>query len=689
MGAVCDGFTLWISGFAEGAQPDPDLWIDQWADQYMVIPKASGAAEPGPYRGDRTPYATEPMRCLSPMHPCRTVVIMGGSQLLKTQVGLNFVAASIHMAPANILTLLPSGGVAKRVSTRIGHTIDAVPELKERVAVARSRDSRNTMDTKEFSGGTLYITTAGSANNLAEIPARYVWGDEVDRWDGNVGGEGDPVTSADNRRSTFEYTGKALWTSSPLLFGSSRINSLYLEGDQRRYYVPCPLCGEHHTLELENFRYDDSLSRAWFVCPHCEGEIEESAKSTMLAEGHWQATAAAKDPDVVSFQLSAYYAPMGWKSWLSLAKQFAKAKLARERGDHTLMQVFYNTRLGLPYKLSSAVAHADTLKARAEPYHLRSIPAGVLVLTAAVDVQPTRLELLIEGWGEGMENWVIDKQVLWGDPSGQQVWAALDTIIDTPIPNAFGIPMSVAAVAVDTGGHNTQDVYNYCRPRKMRRVLAIKGASKPGRPIIANRPSMLDVNLRGKSDRFGVELWFIGTDTAKDQIAALWAITAGPGYTHFSQDLDEDFYKQLTAEHRFTRWYKGREISEWVKENGARNEMMDCHVYNRAIAYHLGLHRKNPYDWSRLRDLYQPANGDLFSQPVVHTSAQTGSTPSPDELPLGVHRDAAGPESFEQPLIPVSPIAPAGPAAAQPAPQRAPYQPSRSNLGSNEWSNRL
>jgi phage terminase large subunit GpA-like protein len=39
----------------------------------------------------------------------------------------------------------------------------------------------------------MYIATAGAAANLAEIPARYVIIDEVDRLEVNVDGEGDPV----------------------------------------------------------------------------------------------------------------------------------------------------------------------------------------------------------------------------------------------------------------------------------------------------------------------------------------------------------------------------------------------------------------------------------------------------------------------------------------------------------------
>ncbi|HCI2702556.1 TPA: phage terminase large subunit family protein, partial [Pseudomonas aeruginosa] len=128
---------------------------------------------------------------------------MVASQLMKTQIGLNWIGACIHQAPANILALLPSLALAKRVSSRIGKNIDAVPELRERVAKARSRDARNTIDTKEFEGGTLYCTTAGSASNLAELAARYIYGDEIDRWEIDINGEGDPVELAEARGSTF------------------------------------------------------------------------------------------------------------------------------------------------------------------------------------------------------------------------------------------------------------------------------------------------------------------------------------------------------------------------------------------------------------------------------------------------------------------------------------------------------
>lgn len=621
---VADGYGAYMGAFGNGIAPDPDLWVDEWSDAHMVIPKKSGAAEAGPYRTDRTPYAREVMRCLSPLHPCRRVVVMGASQLLKTQVGLNWIGASMHQAPANILALLPTLSISKRVSARIAETIKAVPELRERVAEPRSRDSKNTVDTKEFDGGTLYITTAGSASNLAEIPARYVYGDEIDRWDLNVDGEGDPVELAEARTSTFEFNAKVYFSSSPTIEGISRIAMLYLEGDQRRYHVACPECGHRHVLEWERVRWNADLTEAWFVCPDCGGEIHESHKTAMLAGGEWIASAPG-DGRTVSFQISALYAPAGWVSLLSLVKQYVKAKAALDRGDQEPMQVFYNTRLARCWNPAEENAKADQLKARAEDYRLRTIPAGVLTLTAAVDVQDSRLEVQIIGWGEGLERWVIDYQVLWGSPAEDAVWRDLDAILMTAIPNAAGIPLPILATLIDSGGHNTQDVYNYCRLRRNRKVLAIKGASRPGRPIIANKPAKMDVNFRGRTEKHGVELWFVGTDTAKDWLANRWLLPAGPGAVHFSKDLPDEYYSQLTAERRLTRYRKGHKISEWIKDKAARNEALDLSVYTLAGAYFCGLHRKSQNDWAALRARLDPPTRDLFAAPM-QTSAEPTQT---------------------------------------------------------------
>ena len=635
---VANGYTGWISAFCEGLRPDPNMYVDEWADAHMIIPKKAGAPEPGYYRTDRTPYAREVMRCLSPQSPYRRVIVQGASQMLKTQVALNWIGASIHQAPANILALMPTEKIVKRVSHRIGSTIESVPELNRRVAPPRSRDSRNTIDAKEYDGGTLYIATARSASNLAEISCRYIYGDELDRWEMDVGGEGDPVELAEARTSNFGHNAKIYFSSSPLITGSSLINNLFLQSDQRHYYVPCPHCSEYQELVWEQMRWNDDITAVWYLCAHCAGVIEETRHKTgMLAKGEWRAQAQG-DGQTVGFQISQLYAPLGWTSWQFLANKYAKAKVALARGDKGKMQTFYNTRLALTFDLTDEQTKVSDLRNRIDPgFVAGTIPSGALVLTFAVDVQDNRLEFLLVGWGDGLERWVIDHQVLMGRPSEPEVWAELDKLLMRPMINCCGIQIQISAGCIDTGGHHTQEVYEYARARRRLHILAVKGASRPGRPILSSKPSKVDINWQGRVLVGGAELWFVGSDTAKDWLAGRWTTPDGHGAIHFNRDLGDDFLNQLIAERRLIRYVKGFAKSEWVRMPGEPNEGLDLCVYNLAAAHYLGLHRKR--DWARLQAELEPINGNLFA--TIPATSQSSEPPvSAPQNPVSIPTDS-------------------------------------------------
>ena len=655
---IPNGAEVYREAYFRGLHPDPDVWVDEWADEYMRIPRDTGAAEPGQYRTSRTPYAREPMRCLSPAHPCKRVVTMVASQLMKTQIALNWIGGLIHMAPSNILTLLPSLGLAKRVSSRIGKTIKATPVLRERVASSRSRDSRNTMDTKEFEGGSLYVTTAGSAANLSELSARYVYGDEIDRWEVDIGEEGDPIELAETRGSTFGRNAKFYFSSSPTIKGASRISDLFEGSDQRYYYVPCPTCGHMQVLEWERLHYSKDFSVVHYQCagPECDVLIDEYHKGEMLAKGEWRAHAEG-DGETVGFHLNALYSPLGWMDWKSLAKQFEKAKKAQVKGDLEPMQVFYNTRLAKVWDSAQEQTKADTLRARArlEGFSLGSLPSAVLMVTGAVDVQANRLEFMAMGWGVGMERWVVDFQIIAGDPADERTWAALDELLKAKYRHPCGVGLGILATAVDSGGHHTDEVYQFCRVRRWRNVFAIKGASKPGRPVIAQRPSMVDVTWKGQTERNGAELWFVGTDTAKDWIYNRYPFDSGPGALHFANDLPDDFFDQCVAERKIARYVRGHKRIEWVKGKAERNEALDLMVYCLAMAHYLGLNRYKERDWERVRQSL--AQSGLFDdalgiKPVQGERVSNLGQPTPVAVPQTAPQNTAAPVVHSRPAAP-------------------------------------
>ena len=666
---LSDGYDLVLRTALEAMRPDPELRIDEWSEKHMVLPKS--APHPGPFRYERTPYARRIAQVLSPGHPCKRVVAKVASQMFKTQSAINAIGAWIHQAPANILALQPTDGLAKRFSARVSQAIRLVPVLRACVSEQKSRDKRNTTQAKDFKGdATLYINTAGSASNLAEITARYLFIDEVDRLPPLD--EGDSVEIAEARATQHERDCKFYEVSSPTIEGFSKIDELFKMGTQEVYRVPCPHCGHHHELLLENFHFrrdEDSgfMDRAWFTCPECGSDIEEHHKATIFLDedeggtAHWHATSKG-DGETISVTMSAFYMPIGAIGWLSLARQYDRARQALQRGDHTLMQAFYNTRLGLSYRNSETTTTAKQLRDRAEDYAPRVLPDAALVATMTVDTQPNRLEVQIEAWGPGLEHWVLDYITLIGSPSEPpdhpgSVWERLDEIKRTPLLHASGRAIYISAYGIDAGGANTQDVYNYGSARRGQNCTVLHGANRPNRPIMGSAPSRVDIDWCGTKTPGGVELWAVGTDVAKDYLSTRMHLDEGPGAMHFYDKLPPEWFDQMVVEQPRTRWAKGRPIREWIKPNGARNEAWDVSVYNLAIAYQLGLHKWSALDWKRLRDKLIPAAMPLFDTPAV---------PAPD--PITAVRTSAEPAAAVPPdTTPPPAAAPTPPPPAPPA----------------------
>jgi len=608
-----NGEHLAIESIMAGLKPDPVEDLSDWADEFRVL-NQTYAAEAGRWRTSRTPYLREIMDVFSPSNRCEFVTIMKGAQLGFTEALTNMIGYIVHRAPAPVMMVQPTQNLAKRYSKqRLATMIADMPVLKDLVADPKARDSGNTTTAKAFRGGVMFIAGANSAADLRSVPVRYLLLDEVDAYPYDVDNEGDPIELAVNRTKTFARR-KVLIGSTPTVKDVSRVEREYLKADQRKYHVPCPHCDVMDELSWPNIKWDkDANGRhqpqtAYYACPHCAGVIDESFKTDMLAKGLWVAQAPENNykDKRRSYHISSLYSP--WESWQSMVQKFVDAQ-----ADPHLLKTFINTALGECWDEEANRVDMSDLQKNAEEYSLRVLPMGALLATCGVDVQDNRLEAVIWAFGKSEESWVIDYQVFFGDPAGNDVWEELDEYLQKELAHAHGSVVKVSAVAIDTGGHHTQKVYDFCRLRKHRHVIAIKGQSTRNRPVVG-RPTNQDISMRGKTIKGGVQLWPVGSDTAKGVLYGRFGIKTGQaGSVHFSQDLPDEFYAQITAEKLITRYVKGHPVQEWVKPSHRRNEVLDCTVYALAAAYHLGMNKFSDRDWLRIEEIVQPITEDLFN----------------------------------------------------------------------------
>jgi phage terminase large subunit GpA-like protein len=196
------------------------------------------------------------------------------------------------------------------------------------------------------------------------------------------------------------------------------------------------------------------------------------------------------------------------------------------------------------------------------------------MLTVGVDVQDDRLEASVVAFGRDEEMWIVDHAILRGDPGSDALWHDLDGYLARPRQTEDGRSLIVESVAVDSGGHFTQQVYAYCAKRKSRRVWAIKGAGGFGRLIWPKSA--------GRAGKTSAQVFIVGVDTAKDVLfGRLKRITQpGAGYIHFPVSVDEVYFDQLTAETLIYRMVQGRRVRSYKpRSSGSRTEALDCLVY--------------------------------------------------------------------------------------------------------------
>jgi phage terminase large subunit GpA-like protein len=559
--------------FARLILPPPRYKISEFAAAEAYLP-AEGNSEPGRYRLDRMPWQREALD--DPLDPTiQETVWMWASQTGKTLCIILVIAYFIKQIPCKILVVYPKlADALDWLRDKMLPTIKEIPCMEGLMKDPREKDSESRALNRKFPGGGLVAVGSISTSSLRRLSARGVVQDEIDDFETTP--QGDSMALADKRAETFHNAWK-LKSSTPTHKGSSRVEALWERSDKRRFFVPCQICGHMQHLRWEQFKFTFTrdgreirdTEGAVYECEACKGWWNDQQRLAAIYDkrAEWRATALATK--IRGRHLNGLYRVIGKKSaFKNYHHEFAEAFLEAKKGGRETMMVWVNTFLAETWADPTKEIDWHPLMDRREDFGPQNIPEEVALIRAAIDVQSDRVEIGIMGWGDEEEMWWLENYVVHGDFDMPHVQQQVVDFLLTEYDHPSGAKLRINATAIDSG-HKTKAVYRFCAANPGLHPFAVKGSATPYAALVT--PST--------KRHYGITLFMVGTDTAKDMIFSRLEITDhGPRFIHFPLSFAEKFFRQLCSEKIVETFEKGVFKRQFVKTQ-ARNEALDKLVY--------------------------------------------------------------------------------------------------------------
>jgi phage terminase large subunit GpA-like protein len=562
--------------------PDP-LSVSEWAGQNIVLDESS--AEPGPLRPERTPYTREWQDSASEPH-VRQITTVASTQVGKSQSGLNVLAWAVCEDPGPITWVMPTREDANEFGeNRVQPMIDNCAALSKNLSGDRFDAKKRQI---QFSRCRILFRSAVTPKELAQYPARWLFGDECDKWPQRAKGEAPPFDLARERTRTF-WNHKIYLTSTPTT-EAGLIWREFKRGDQRRYHVPCPHCGAHQVLRWgqvkwpEDVRSEEAMrdrKEAWYECEACSERIDDRQKQLMLEKGVWCPKAYENEIDELlvdgvlelpddttahrSYHIWAGYSP--WLGWWEIAAEFLRTHGTPE------FQNFVNSWLGEPWVERVDDSRPEELRACVGGYHRGDVPEGIKVVTAGVDVQKRFLVFTLRGWGLDMESWLLDHGRV----------DDFDQLAGVLFSKVWPRDVRLHSVFIDAN-YRTSEVIDFARAYPAF-VKMCRGQEFED-PIPFRAQSVERHPRTGAA--IGLKAWHVNVGMFKDLVAQSVRIggVAEPGGFHVYDEVDEAYLEEMTSEHKIMQRKGARERERWVKKAGhVQNHYWDTEVYNRALAH--------------------------------------------------------------------------------------------------------
>jgi hypothetical protein len=257
-------------------------------------------------------------------HPL--VVIQKAAQVGISEFLINtalWVADTGQGGRGNALYVMPTQGQVDDFSqARFDKAVVESPHLQSRLfppPPGRQGPARQRL--KKVGAGYIYLRGADSRRQLTSVDADVVLLDEYD-----LMGEG--VLDLAQKRLASSRLGWLRLVSTPRL-PEAGINALFLQSDQRYYFLPCPHC--HRRQRLEWHRNVD-LKGARIVCRYCRKPLD------LWAKGEWVPEKPGND--VRGYHISRLYSPRANLRAMIAASEYTTPSGLREFHNSDLGETF-------------------------------------------------------------------------------------------------------------------------------------------------------------------------------------------------------------------------------------------------------------------------------------------------------------------------------------------------------------
>ncbi len=569
----------WAQAWAPPSELNP--W--QWAEQELEF-SARSTPFPGLFRSALTPYIRSPLEAFQDP-AVRRVTLCWSAQSSKTTALLVALAYCIAQDPGPALVVQSSESAARSFSkNRLQPLIQDCEALARHMTAKKHDFSALEMLLDRM---TVYLQGAQSPAQLASRPIKFLFADEVDKWEDQSAKEADALSLALERTKSYRNH-KQVLASTPTL-EAGPIWQSFLAGSQEQFHLPCPSCGALFVLEWGQLQWPETADKdrikyeSFVECPSCTARIEEKDKPGMLAQGQWIAANPSAQESHRSFSLSELYSPL--TRWGDLALKFLQAQAEAKTGNLGPLHNFINSSLAEPWQEDEHQERRkpDTILNLVDGRQPGEVPAsGVLALTAGIDTQDHGFWFVVRAWGENLTSWLVRE----GFAPDLETVAAI--LWGSSYRDEKGQEYIVGSALVDAMGHRTEEVYNFCRSNP--KATPVKGEQRlHGQPW---KVSVLDKIPRRDGKQYpipgGLKLFRVDTNHYKDLLAGKLQVSAQePGAFHVHQDVSGDYLSHLTAEFR-------DEKGIWRQPKHKRCDLWDCEVYALAAADIMGVRFLRP-----------------------------------------------------------------------------------------------